>query len=114
MSLVLTRNSEPFVKYLQELVIQSSNSHLNEDRKLWIVFLAASELFEGQTINDLMVPWWLRSKESACNGGDLVRSLGWEDPRRRVWQPTPVFLPGESPWAEEPGGIQSMGSDTTE
>ena len=23
---------------------------------------------------------------------------------------TPVFLPGESPWTEEPGGIQSMGS----
>ena len=29
---------------------------------------------------------------------------------RKVWQPTPVFLPGESPWAEEPGGLQSMGS----
>ena len=25
-------------------------------------------------------------------------------------QPTPVFLPGESPWMEEPGGLQSMGS----
>ena len=24
--------------------------------------------------------------------------------------PTPVFLPGESPWTEEPGGQQSMGS----
>ena len=23
----------------------------------------------------------------------LVRSLAWEDPRRRKWQPTPVFLP---------------------
>ena len=28
----------------------------------------------------------------------------------RKWQPTPVFLPGESPWTEEPGGLQSMGS----
>ena len=28
----------------------------------------------------------------------------------REWQPTPVFLPGESPWTEEPGGLQSMGS----
>ena len=37
-----------------------------------------------------------------------VRSLGWEDPRRRAWQPTPVFLPGESPWTEEPGGLQYM------
>ena len=25
-----------------------------------------------------------------------VRSLGWEDPWRRKWQPTPVFLPGKS------------------
>ena len=26
-----------------------------------------------------------------------VQSLGWEIPWRRAWQPTPVFLPGESP-----------------
>ena len=25
-----------------------------------------------------------------------VRSLGQEDPWKRKWQPTPVFLPGES------------------
>ena len=24
--------------------------------------------------------------------------------QRQQWQPTPVFLPGESPWTEEPGG----------
>ena len=24
-------------------------------------------------------------------------------------KPTPVFLPGESPWTEEPTGLQSMG-----
>ena len=35
-------------------------------------------------------------KASAWNGGDRVESLGREDPRRRKWQPTPVFLPGES------------------
>ena len=26
-----------------------------------------------------------------------------------MWQPTPVFLPGESPWTEDLGGLQSMG-----
>ena len=31
-------------------------------------------------------------------------------PWRRAWQPTPVFLPGESPWTEEPGELQSTGS----
>ena len=38
-------------------------------------------------------------------------------PWRRKWQPIPVFLPGESPWTEEPGGLQSWGhkeSDMTE
>ena len=29
---------------------------------------------------------------------------------RRAWHPTPVFLPGESPWTEEPGRLQSMWS----
>ena len=35
-----------------------------------------------------------------------VRKIPW----RREQQPTPVFLPEESPWTEEPGGLQSMGS----
>ena len=30
-------------------------------------------------------------------------------PWRRIWQPTPVFLPGKSPWTEEPGGLWSKG-----
>ena len=38
-----------------------------------------------------------------------VRSLGWEDPLEEDMTPhTPVFLPGESPWTEEPGRLQSM------
>ena len=37
-------------------------------------------------------------------------------PWRRTWQPTSVFLPGESPWTEEPGGLVHgvAESDTTE
>ena len=30
-------------------------------------------------------------------------------PWRREWLPTAVFLPRESPWTEDPGGLQSMG-----
>ena len=33
-----------------------------------------------------------------------IRKIPW----RRAWQPTPVFLPRESPWSEEPGRLQSM------
>ena len=54
-------------------------------------------------------PGGLDSKESACNVGDL----GLIPELRRSpggGQPTPVFLPGESPWTEEPGRLQSIGS----
>ena len=30
-------------------------------------------------------------------------------PLRRAWQPPSVFLPGEPPWKEEHGRLQSMG-----
>ena len=30
-------------------------------------------------------------------------------PCRKKLQPTPVILPGESPWTKEPGGLQSIG-----
>ena len=31
-------------------------------------------------------------------------------PGERNGNPAPVFLPGESPWTEGPGGLQSRGS----
>ena len=39
----------------------------------------------------------------------LGRSRG-KIPWRRAWLPTPVLLPGESPWTEKPGRLQSIGS----
>ena len=46
-----------------------------------------------------------------------AQSLGQEDPLEQGMATHSVFLPGESPWTEEPGGLQTMGSqrvDTTE
>ena len=50
-------------------------------------------------------------KESTCNAGDpgLFPGLGRSNPEEGM-QPTPVFLHGESPWTEEPGRLQSVGS----
>ena len=50
-------------------------------------------------------------KESACNAGDLgsIPGLG-RSPGGGHGNPLQVFLPGESPWTEEPGGLKSMGS----
>ena len=51
-------------------------------------------------------------KESICNAMQQtwVWSLGWEHPLEEGMAPTPVFLPGESPWTEEPGRLQLMES----
>ena len=37
-----------------------------------------------------------------------VRSLGWENPLRRKWRPTPIFLPGKPHEPEELGRLQSQ------
>ena len=55
------------------------------------------------------------SEESACSAEDLGSILGWEDPQRREWLPTPVLLPGEShgEWSLEgysPWGRKEWGS----
>ena len=36
------------------------------------------------------------SKEPPATWETWVQFLRWEDPLRRKWQPSPVFLPGES------------------
>ena len=45
-----------------------------------------------------------RRKHKRCGFNPWIGKI----PRRRAWQPTPVFSPGESPWTEEPGGLQSI------
>ena len=75
-------------------------------------------------VNDILLSvscgsWWRdgfpggsSGKEPACQCrrcktlrfSPWVRKIPWW----RAWQPTPVFLPGESPWTEEAGGIQSI------
>ena len=53
-------------------------------------------------------------KESACNAGDL----GWiprlEDPLEKGMATHSCILSSRIPWTEELGGLQSMGSDTTD
>ena len=65
------------------------------------------------------LPWWHSGRGAACqcrrHGFDpWVRKIPWG----RAWQPTPVFLPGESHGQRSLGGLPSMGipkeSDTTE
>ena len=64
-------------------------------------------------------PQWLSSKESACSAGaagDEVGSLCQEDSLEEGTATYSSILVWRPPWIEEPGGLQSIGSqelDTT-
>ena len=48
-------------------------------------------------------------KESACNAGDLG-SIPWEDLLEKEMATQSSILAWKIPWTEEPGQLQSMGS----
>ena len=57
------------------------------------------------------------SKESACNVGDPASIPGLGDLLEKEMASHPSILAWKTPWTEEPGELQSMGSqesDTTE
>ena len=48
--------------------------------------------------------------ESTCNAGDLDLILGQEDPLEEGMATDSSILTRKIPWTEEPGELQSMGS----
>ena len=50
------------------------------------------------------------SKESACNAGDWVQFLGWEESLEKELITHSSILAWKTPWTEEPGGLQYVGS----
>ena len=48
------------------------------------------------------------SKESACNVGDRVQSLGRGDPLQKGMATNSSILAWRIPWTEEPGSLQSQ------
>ena len=63
----------------------------------------------------LWAPRWLRAKEPACEcrrcgTGDVVQSLGQEESLEEEMVTPSSILAWRILWAEELGGLQSMGS----
>ena len=72
----------------------------------WVSFLSR---LSGSPLPTWFARWrinLLRRRPRRCRFDPWVRKMPW----RRKWQPTTVFLPREIPWTEEPGRLQSMGS----
>ena len=87
--------------------------------------LNSSIIFDSFLVNSLgflyMILWASLVTQTVKNLPAMketwVRSLGWEIPWRRAWQPTPVFLPGEFHGQRSLAGYNPWGfkeSDMTE
>ena len=48
------------------------------------------------------------SKETACNAGDQVQSLGWEDHLEKGMATHSSILAWRIPWTEEPGRLHTV------
>ena len=72
------------------------------------IFLGSKITADGDCSHEFKrrLPGGLDGKESACS----ARDLGWKEPLEEGMATHSVFLPGESPWTEEPSQLQSMGS----
>ena len=64
----------------------------------------------SSSAESLGLPWWLRWKSLPATPETWVRSLGRKDPLENGLATHSSILAWETPWMEEPGGLQSMGS----
>ena len=56
------------------------------------------------------LPWWLMVQNPPGMRETWGQSLAWEDPLEKGTAICPSILAWRIPWTEEPGGLQSMGS----
>jgi len=63
-------------------------------------------------MNNWGFPGGSEVKASACNAETWVQSLGWEDPMEKEMATHSSILAWRIPWMEEPGGLQSTGSQS--
>ena len=58
------------------------------------------------------IPGGSEGEESACSAGDLGSISALGDPLEEGMASHSSILAWRSPWTEEPGGLQSMGSQS--
>ena len=78
----------------------------------WVVILfsrgSSEEKKNSKEVNRL--PWWSDSKESSCNVEGLGSIPGWKNFLENRMATHSSTLAWRIPLTEEPGGLQSMGS----
>ena len=87
-------------------VKKSNRSNTRTENKQTNKQTKTSQMALGQRL----FPGGSHGQESACSVGDQVQSLGQEDPLERGMATHSSILARRTPWTEEPGGLQAMGS----
>ena len=67
-------------------------------------------MFLEESIKMVGCPRWLSGKEYACQAGDMGSIPGCEDPLDEEMATYSSILAWRTPWPEQPGKPQSMGS----
>ena len=106
----------PFCRRMNAMWRPGSRSWLFGTRKILLAFLCVSTKLSWTLWGMCMSLWGFPggdSSEKSTNQFRRCRSHRFDPwvgkiPWRRVWQSTPIFLSGESPWTEEPGRLQSI------
>ena len=88
----------PGLLHPEPLPLQQStaDSYLHRRHSNPVLFRSPEACSLSVFVNKMASPVMQRLNHLPAMWETWVRSLGQEDPQRRKWQPTPVFLPGES------------------
>ena len=74
----------------------------------------AMKIMSSSNVYLVYISWrllkWLSGKESTCNAGDTGSILGREDLLEKEMATYCSILAWKMPWMEEPGRLQSLGS----
>jgi len=84
-------------------LIQGSTNYLGPIGQIWPHCLTHTQRH---------FPGGSEGKESACNAGDTGSIPGQADPLEEGMAIHSRILAWRTPWTSEPGGLQSMGSQT--
>ena len=89
---------------------------------LYVLNMCAKSIFSEEDIINIMscLHYWRQVDIVKILSAKMVKNClqylrpGFDPwigkiPLRGAWQPISIFLLGENPWTEEPGGLQSMG-----
>ena len=98
--LILSQN----FKFIVEICIHPEYWQLEFSFQLveYSSFFGCNYEFPGGTSGK--EPTWQSRRHKRHEFDPWVGKIPW----RRAWQPTPVFLSGESRWTKEPGVLQSI------